>query len=271
MIPGERRYIPPVGARVRLRHMGDYVALGLPAWTMLTIGQLCNRDLVECYYEPAHITMVPFDYIAPPVGWQPRYTIHAAPDCIDKVLSWLPRGIVVRFSQYIGDGSTAFQPMDNAGTPHWKFTEVTDRIAPEDTKDLIRVVKVETSEAFLAAPCQYCNGTGIHTSNTALASQTRSNLLCVKCGIHLGFSFEQLWHGYDEDCRYIHTPGWCWPCQGSGRGADYIGGIKDRKARAAAVAKLEREGWKVWYRKTGQAWMMERETVVKEWGVEVAK
>ena len=31
----DRHYIPPVGARVRLRTMSDYAALGLPAWDVL--------------------------------------------------------------------------------------------------------------------------------------------------------------------------------------------------------------------------------------------
>ena len=41
--------------------------------------------------------------------------------------------------------------------------------------------------------------------------------------------------------------------------------------RKAAVKRLEREGWKVWYQRQGGMWRMERETVVKEFGQAVTK
>jgi len=93
------------------------------------------------------------------------------------------RGIVVRFSQYIGDGSTAFQPMDNSGTPHWKYTEVTDTIHPDQTRDLIRVVKIETKyDAGIPAPCLSVYGRRIHTMGEVLSHGITGSLVaCSMC------------------------------------------------------------------------------------------
>lgn len=41
---------------------------------------------------------IPLEVIAPPIGWQSRYTIYAKPEQIEAVLSWFARGIVVRQS-----------------------------------------------------------------------------------------------------------------------------------------------------------------------------
>lgn len=279
----ERRYIPTIGARVRLRLFSDYTSLGLPAWSVLHCTGVdvdkvvCIRSLTANGANDGELVTVPLVAIDPPIGWAPRYTIHCAPDKVADVIAWLNRGITVRQSQYIGDGSTAFQPMDNSGQPHWKFGEVTDVIPPDQTKDLIRVVKLETRyDAGLPCACRYCDGTGIHTSNPSLEAQTNSTATCEFCGVHLGFSFREPWHYHSTQygkpdkgqCAHVYSAGTCWVCSGTGKGTKYLSEYKPGKERKQAIAELERQGWKVWYQKQGQAWMMERETVVKDWGKE---
>lgn len=276
MTTAKRQYIPTAGSRVRMPLMGDYAALGLPAWSVLITDSIegssvkCHRELTaDKEHDGEHVT-VPLDRIEPPVGWRERYTIHVAPEKVEEVLGWLKRGIAVRFSQYIGDGSTVFQPLDNSGTPHWKYTELTDAIPAEQTRDLIQIVRFEqVYDAFIDAPCYYCNGTGVHTANKSLEEQTASAQHCQRCGTHTGFSFTEPWHHTTqphEQCPEVHPPGWCWPCHGSGKGAGYISSMKG-KERAAAIKTLEAKGWKVRYEESGRHWCMERETVVKDFGV----
>lgn len=281
----ERRYIPQIGSRVRMRLFSDYTNLGLPPWTVLHciglegVGDntvVCQRSLTANGEHDGEIVRVPLSSLDPPCGWQPRYTIHVQPEKVQDVLGWLARGITIRQSQYIGDGSTAFQPMDNSGQPHWKYGEVTDVIPPEDTKDLIRIVMLETEwDAGIPAPCRYCDGTGTHTTNESLEAQTESTATCEFCGVHLGFSFRESWHSHSNNygradqgqCKHVYPAGACWVCGGNGKGKQCISSIPAGKERKQAIAQLEAQGWKVWYQKRGQVWMMERETVVKEWGM----
>ena len=195
----ERRYIPKPGVRVRMPLFSDYTEAGLEPWTTLIAKFVTSIDVTCERPENGGTAIIPLTKIQPPVGWQSRYTIHVQPDKVDDVLAWLKRGISVRFSQYIGDGSTVFQPLDNSETPHWKYTEQTDTLTAEETVEYISVVKVES---------------------------------------------------------------------GSGRDVRELSEMEPRKERKAAIATLEREGWKVWYQKRGGAWMMERETVIKEFGKE---
>ncbi len=276
----ERHYVPKVGDIVRLRVMSDYTAVGLPYWTRLHATGIdgdrvvCVRSLTGGEEKDGDLVTIPLSSVSAPVGWKERYTIHAAPDKVDEVLAWMKRGIVVRFSQYIGDGSTAYQPMDNSGQPHWKFGEVTDAIAAYQTKDLIQVVKLETvGDAFVPAPCRYCNGSSVHVANKAMDDQTASTKVCEKCGIHTGFSFTEPWHNAwnlsdNGVCPEVNPPGWCWVCRGSGLGCRQISELKG-KERKAAIEQLTAKGWKVWYQKEARMWFMERETVVKDFGQEV--
>ena len=210
----------------------------------------------------------------------PRYTIHCAPDKVTEVLAWMARGITVRQSQYIGDGSTVFQPADNAGQPHWKYGEVIDTLTASETTEFISVVSVESHyDAFLPAPCRYCDN-GTHHTNPALESSTASMRKCKHCGLHLGFSFTESWHHGpngafgrldNSQCGHVFTPGSCWVCNGTGQGARYLSEMEPKKERKAAIARLESEGWKVWYQRRGQLWRMERENVVKAFGQEVSQ
>ena len=277
----KRKYIPAIGSRVRMHFMNDYTSRGIEAWGVLICTGVdgdnvtCQRTSTANGTHDGKLVTIPLNLVESPGGWRERYTIHARPDKVADVLSWMSRGIVVRFSQYIGDGSTAFQPMDNSGQPHWKFGEVTDTIPPGQTRELIQVVKLETESAFLPCDCRYCNGTGTHTTNLSLASQSIAESKCPKCGVHTGFSFTEPWHDTASQylaptqfCSKVRKAGECWCCEGSGQGAKYISEL-DKKERKVAIATLARDGWKCWYEKHGQCWMMERETVVKDFGVDV--
>jgi len=282
-----RVYVPQAGQRVRLKKMSDYAQLGLEHWSVLIalpgpsdLPVVCQRALTVHGEHDGMLVAVPRHLIETPVGWQPTYTIHVAPEKLDDLLRWLKRGLSVRFSQYIGDGSVSYQPLADTGEADgpssWRFTELTDVIKPEEVTDCVRVVKIESVyDASIPYPCEYCDGTGIHKSNKALIDQTIAISNCPRCGVHTGFSFEEPWHNMPEryylgsaraDCADVRSPGWCWCCQGTGRGALYIAGIKDKKLRKAAIEQLSREGWKVWYQKQGNIWRMDRETVVKELG-----
>jgi hypothetical protein len=284
----ERRYIPAIGSRVNLRMLSDWQAVtGDYSSHVMIARELLPDGAVRCELQSTangvrdgEMLNVPLNRISAPIGWKPRYTIHAAPDKVADVLAWLARGITVRFSRYIGDGSTAFQPADNAGVPHWRFGEVTDTIASEDTRELIRVVKMETvTDAFLPAPCRYCNGSGTHTTNPSLEEQTKDTQTCERCGRHLGFSFTEPWHSHvlpgsihpEAYCNEKRKPGECWVCNGSGLGARYLSEMEPRKERKYAIRKLETDGWKIWYEKRGRVWFMERETVVKNWGFDATE
>jgi hypothetical protein len=274
----ERRYVPEIGKRIKLATFSDYSSRELHVWSWMEVqavsGDTVTAEILNGSEHTGQVVTVPLTSVDKPIGWAPRYTIHVQPDKVADVLAWLKRGIVVRQSQYIGDGSTAFQPMDNADQPHWKYGEITDAIPPAECDRVFRVVKLETVyDAGIPSPCQYCNGTGIHTSNPSLTDQTESTDRCETCGVHLHFSFDEPWHRKpnpshldkpDSYCSYVKPAGHCWCCNGTGRGIAHLSGM-DPKQRKQAIKTLESEGWKVWYQKRGSMWLMERETVVKDW------
>ena len=285
----KRQYIPEIGKRVGLKTLadcqritGDYnrhvmicreidLVNNIAVCELTLTGSTNNRD--------GEMVKVPLSAISPPIGWQANgYTIRCAPDKVDEVLGWMKRGIVVRLSQYIGDGSVCYQPADNSGQPHWKYGEVTDTVKAEDTRELIEIVKLETEwDASIPAVCEYCNGTGVHISNPSLVEQTADTDTCQFCGVHLNFSFNEPWHepssryhwhtGNDDNgrCDKVRKPGECWCCNGTGIGKRYLSSIPP-KERKQVIAGLERKGWRVWYQQQGKSWTMVRETVVKRFG-----
>ena len=196
-----RIYTPTIGDSIRLKLFSDYTQYNLPAWSKLTCtgidgnNVVCVQSLTANGAHDGELVTVQLGDISAPIGWKERYSIRVSPDKVSEVLAWLSRGIVVRQSQYIGDGSTAFQPLDNSGAPHWKFGEVTDVLTPEQTTEFVEIVQNEyVYDAFIGAPCQYCNGTGIHTTNPSLEEQTANPATCSNCGVHTGFSFTEPYH-----------------------------------------------------------------------------
>ena len=117
---------------------------------------------------------VPLEWISTPIGWEPRYTIHANPEQAQTIVKdWFARGISVRANHDLGSCmsiGSAFQPLDNSTAPHWRYPEQTDIIPPADCPRLIKVVSVEhekITSATLGYPaqsdCPHCHGTGRRT------------------------------------------------------------------------------------------------------------
>ena len=273
-----------------MRNFNDYTSAGLNPWTVLIVAAIhdldtslpwltCHLMLTQNGERDNEQVTIPLSSLDPPIGWRPRYTIHVEPAKVDEVLSWFSRGIVVRQSQYIGDGSICFQPMDNSDVPHWKFGEVTDVIPPEQCSKVFRVVSLTMFyDAFIPAPCRYCiEGKRTRENNPVLTERNETH--CPKCGHVTGFSFDKPYHDmmYQQyttepetdasrivECPKLRKPAECWVCNGTGNGARYLSEM-DRKERVQAIKMLESQGYKVWYQRRGAMWRMERETVVKDW------
>ncbi len=276
----KRIYTPAIGQKVKLATWDQYreYAHDVPMWSWF---QVLGIDTDTGYLEARiqHIDAgklgntytIPLSAIQPPLGWQERYTITVSPAKLTEVLSWLSRGIVVRQSQYIGDASTQFQPMDNANQSHWKYGEVTDVIPADQTRDLIRVVVFEVQyDVGIPAPCKYCTGGKRTPENSPGLVGTDYNVRCPKCDAHTGFSFTETYHFDACRCESPYAPGECWVCNGTGQGVKHLSELS-RKDRQAPIRAMQAEGWHVHYvRRNGIGWMRERETTVKDFGQEVS-
>jgi len=214
--------------------------------------------------------LVPLSAIQKPIGWSERYTITCNPDKVSEVVGWMSRGIMVRQSQYIGDASTVFQPMDNADVPGWKYTKLTDTVPPDQCTDAIQIVKLETEyDIGIPVPCRYCVGGKRTPDNNPALARNDYNLRCTKCNAHLGFSFTEPYHFDQGDCSDPYGIAECWVCSGTGQGLKYLSEMS-KADRHTAIQTMHRDGWKVRYvRRNGIGWMRERETVVKDFGQEV--
>ena len=234
------QYLPRIGQRVKLNTFTDYTSRDLPVWSWLIVTEIMpdtghifatlhdTSKADKHFGEQLHIAL---SAIQKPIGWREVYTICCQPDKLDEVLTWLPRGIVVRRSQYIGDCSIVFQPADNAEQPHWKFGEVTDIVPAEQVNERIRVIKHEyVYDAFVSETCRYCKGKAIRPHGP-----------------------EDAYQGEVQDCRYCKD----------GMGARYLSEM-GKPVRKAAIKALHEQGWSVMYSRHGSHWFMERETVVKE-------
>ena len=244
---GRWTFVPETGARVKMETFGDYSTRNVSIWAWLRITAV-NGDVVTVNVlngeTPTDRTLdVPLSCISRPIGWQERYTIECGPDKVAEVQSWLARGIVVRFSHYMPSCPTAFQPLDSTPTADWRFNgSDSDAVTPDQVQDRIRILKVETwHDVNVPCPCEYCNGTGVrvaqayHVGNVNLGSPK------------LGDTFA------------------CWTCDG-GIGKRYLSQMTP-KERKSVTAELKRNGWTIWYVRSGEAcWVGERTTTVKEWG-----
>lgn len=243
-LPVKYRYIPEVGQHVKLRTFEDYSARGLSIWAhMLVLDVLpLNGNESDDFFNVIELeelngsvptgktVRVPLSAIQKPIGWREVYDIHVSPEQLEALLSWLPRGLAVRQSNYIGDGSTQYHPLDTDGACHWKYGTLTDKVSPEQVKDRIRIVKVEfVYDAFVMRECRYCHGAG-----------------------HREYPLNQ----GDKPCHV---------CNATGKAPKYFSEF-DKKERKTVLAELNKEGFKVQWEKRGQHWSMERETLVKDAG-----
>lgn len=243
----ERRYVPAIGARVRLKTADAYFSYGLSPWTTLHVTGIEDNKRVVCIMSltasgtrDGELVSVASMDVETPVGWKPRYTIHVTDDNLAAVLGWFRdgRGVAVLQSHYMPTCPTSFAPTDNYGTADWRFNGAdVDVVAAGECDNVFEVVKVEHSTPSVNETCEYCNGTGKYTMPID----------------RTGFS-----HPHVTDCSCT-----------DGKRPRYFSEL-DPKTRKAAVKQLEADGWSIWYEKRGRQWRMERETVVKAFGESVA-
>lgn len=256
----ERKYIPEIGKRVTLKRFEDHYKNGIDQiWAHLKVlavdGDQVKVDILNGSEQIGKQVTVPLADIAPPVGWQPRYTITVGPADVDKVLGWMKRGIVCRLSHDLNPNymPMVYQPMDNAGQPGWQFPEVTDTVSAEDCDKVFKVVKVETQEInFVNDPaCKYCNGTGRRNIAQVAAASGETVSQVKKRALKDNFfaNYDPESGLFDCSCRY--------------------GGFRvlTKKQREALKAEWKKDGWNVEYDGVGQhgVWLRTRDTVVKDW------
>lgn len=249
----KRQYRPTYGTRVKFALGSDYTTRGINLWAWMRVisqddqvalsGDLVALEVLNGDTSTGETLAAHVSTIEKPIGWQERYTIHVHGEKLATLLDFMQRGLVVRQSQYIGDGSVQYQAADAAETTHWKYTQVTDRLTADEVVEFVKVVKVDsTFDAGIPAKCEYCAGTGIRQAQACHLN----NAHLKPTPVNIGDSFD------------------CWTCN-KGQSIRHLAAM-DAKERKLAIAELAREGWKVWYQKVGRVWRMERETVVKEFG-----
>jgi hypothetical protein len=272
-----RQYRPAIGKLIKLSEWSDYTSRGLSPWGWLRVTGI-DKDTVTVRHaphptDPSHdepeIT-IPLYAVATPIGWEPRYAIHAqGRDGADNVVNnWFSRGIVVRQSHDMGGSMpTAFQPLVDGelpGSPHWQYPEVTDVIQPEDCKRLFRVVAVEEEEitsATLGYPadpkCTSCQGTGRRT--IAQLAEVRNETV------------EQLWALIDkgqiplDDLTHAaeHSAFETFRCHCAQHGAM---SRLTKTERTKLIKEMRAEGWQVEYRPyAGGFWERRKEILVHDW------
>jgi hypothetical protein len=233
------KYIPEIGKRVKFKEWLDYTSRNIHPWAWFEVVAYNDEcELIELQHSNGgklgETVTVPLDIIEAPLGWKEKYTICVEPSKAETVKSWLERGITVRTSHDLGNYGVVFQPLDNSEEPNWRYPEVTDKIPAEQVKDRIKIVQLEQEfDAFVMANCEYCAGTGIRTAIKEVSASDVAE---------------------------------CWVCHGAGVGKKFISSF-DKKERKGVIKSLEKEGWKVGYRKKGDSgYWMERETIIKNWG-----
>ena len=218
-------------------------------------------DTGQCYD-------VPLDWIAHPIGWEPRYTIHCEPDQANTIITnWFTRGIVVRANQCIGDsaGST-FQPADNSAQPHWKYPKISDSVSAELCAQVFRVIVAEEEEIGSTAAtrmhdptCDHCKGTGrrllaeLATIRNQSTAKLKELMLLpdepykVSDKLHLD-NYNASDETFDCHCHY-----------GMFR---RLG----RSKRAKLIKQWAIDGWVTRYLPyAGGYWIRTRETIVHDW------
>lgn len=265
-----RKYIPSEGKHITLKLFSDYREW-MPnetVWAHLSVIHVDLQDgivaveVLNGLQQTGRTYNVPLSIIAPPIGWQPRYTIHVKPDQVEKVLGWFARGIVVRQSHDMsGSMPTAFQPMDNSEQPHWQFCEVTDAVQAEDCPRVFRVVKIEREEINFVynTDCPHCKGTGRRTL-AELAEIRKESIEEIKRKMVIPVDryratealpldqYDGETETFDCACRYGHFR------------------AMGRSKRARLIKEWERDGWTVRYIPyAGGFWERSREIVVRDW------
>ena len=278
-----RQYRPPVGKLIKMSQWADYTARGLSPWSYLRVLGI-DRDTVTVRHAPNPTVpaedgeqfTIPLYTVDAPVGWEPRYTIHAKPEQAKVIVKdWFSRGIVVRQSHDMsGSMPKAFQPLTSGavpGSPHWQFCEDTDVITAEDCPKLFRVIAVteeEITSATLGYPadkdCKHCQGTG-RRSVTELATIRHEAIEVTRARIVSNEDYAKLETTEREgkipieDYR-AHSDTFRCHCHYGALGR--LG----RTKRGKLFSQMRADGWEVkYFPYAGGYWRRWRETIVHDW------
>lgn len=263
-----RQYRPRVGSLCQMALFSDYTSRGLSPWGRLRVIGI-DKDTVTVRHaphpmdascdDPSELT-IPLYTVQPPIGWEPRYTIHCKPEQVETVKSWFAHGIVCRQSHNMSSSMPmAFQPLTDGvlpGSPHWQFPEDTDVILAENCARLFRIVQVEQEEitsATLGYPadpnCQSCAGTGRRT--IAQLAEIRKETLAT--------TFDLINHGKIPLEDMTPTDFRCHCHYGAL-------GRMGRTKRAKLFKQMRADGWEVSYMPyAGGYWIRTRETLIQDW------
>lgn len=125
-------WIPPVGAKVKLKTFSDYASRDIHIWAWMRVEEIVDGRRVRVQIlngdqpiEGDNQREFPFDMIDPPLGWAPVYTIYLSKrEDKDKMLEWISsgRGVAMWTSHDLScAGRMSYAPGD-VQSPHWQFT-----------------------------------------------------------------------------------------------------------------------------------------------------
>lgn len=260
----ERQYIPRVDSTFKMREFTDYTSRGVNVWAHLkciaVIGDTVSFQVLDGNKETNVFSACPLSAVNPPIGWESRYTIYCSTEQAEKIISnWFARGIMVRANHCIGDSAgSVFQPLDNSGTPHWKYPECTDVILADECAKLFRIVAVteeEITSATLGYPtdpkCSHCQGTG-RRSLADLANIRKETIEDTRALLQNGTI--NIDGGLDAaDAFRCHC---------------HFGALSrlPKKDRTKLFKTMQADGWQIEYVPyAGGFWTRRKETVIHNW------
>jgi len=275
-----RQYRPAVGTKIKLSEFSQYGIVAkqhpedsLSVWSWFVVRATKEFSVDAEHYNAGNTGIVyalPLEWIDPPIGWEPRYTIYCKPEQAQTIVrDWFARGIVVRQSHDMsGSMPKAFQPMTDGilpGSPHWQYPEYPDVIMPEDCARLFRVVSVEKEEitsvtlGYPADPtCTSCSGTGRRT--IAQLAEVRKETVETTWALIDNGTIQNL-----EDVQTVsnvHSAFDTFRCHCHYGALGRMG----RTKRAKLFKEMRAAGWDVHYVPyAGGFWERTRETIVHDW------
>lgn len=142
-----RKYVPRVGANVKLRTWSDYTTRNISMWAWFKVLAIVHDSMHQVLLrvlngsqETEQEVTVPLAAIDPPIGWASTYDIYVTPDKVEQVLSWFARGIKVKVDHALDRlAGNAYMPADVDTAPTWGYYEC-DTVSPADCPNVFRVI-----------------------------------------------------------------------------------------------------------------------------------
>jgi hypothetical protein len=154
-------FIPKVNDVVKLKLMEFYTRLGLRAnWQNFRVDAVGTTGVEATMLDGAEPTTakcsIPIPWIEAPFGWKEVYVFHHTDvEQLNKVISWIPRGIAVWTNHDLGSrsvGNNSFSPADRADGQDWRFAgKATDILTAEECRTRFRVVREILHEQYEGA------------------------------------------------------------------------------------------------------------------------